>query len=46
MIYLAILTLLIAGCASSRASDEWLRDAFSKNAVWPVKDTQSDGGGK
>jgi len=45
MIYLSIFTLLLAGCAST-AGDEWLRDAFSKNAVWPVKDTQSDGGGK
>jgi len=38
--------LLVTGCATSHAGDEFLIHAFSKAAVWPVKDTQSDGGGK
>lgn len=47
MKYLAILALLLAGCASPRAGDEYMIHAFSKAAVWRVKDAPgTDGSGR
>lgn len=43
---LVLATALLAGCASPRAGDEWLIHAFSKAAVWKVKDAPgTDGSG-